>query len=175
MTQHILSCSTSSSPNKKGHLGKAATSWMSKMYRGHEYCRGAGWHDLQRTAGWLQHFGSWYLVSHLTPETFGIIWIHLVLSFGSGLECSEFLCGWPLALKLFGCGMVLKLWISFGSRHLWPLMAFSSWLIQGWQRWWPQGTELQTVHLKFLHLPRWRCIIPRQAAANSQSWCNMLL
>ena len=33
-----------------------------------------------------------------------------------------------------------------GHRHLWPLMAFSSWLIQGWQRWWPEVTTLR-LHL----------------------------
>lgn len=32
------------------------------------------------------------------------------------------------------------------NRHLWPLMAFSSWLIQGWQRWWPEVTTLR-LHL----------------------------
>ena len=60
-----------------------------------------------------------------------------------------------------------------GHRHLWPLMAFSSWLIQGWQRWWPEVTTLR-LHLfeknqwKLPSQPRLRCTIPRQACNSCQ-------
>ena len=98
-------------------------------------------------------------------------WPHLnIWTFGSVLECSEFLCGWPLA-KVF--------WLWHGAATKPGIGIFDHWwhFLRGWSRD-GKGGGLKWRHFAFIFVeknqwkvpsqPRLRCTIPRQACNSCQ-------